>query len=89
MSGYTIVKELERLTGQKFHRGTVYPLLYELEKNGFLKSTKTPRGRTHTKSYEITVSGLRLLGHLRSVLRMPVREAMEDLIKEEKRTATP
>jgi len=82
MPGSTTVKELERLTEQKFHKGTVYPLLYEMEKKGLLKSAKTCKGRSHTKNYEITESGLKLLNHLRSVMRMPVKEVMEDLINE-------
>ena len=83
MSGYSIVKELEQLTGQKFHRGAVYPLLYELEKKGFLKGTKMPRGRSNTKCYSITSNGLKLLNQLREVLRMPLKEAMAELIGEE------
>ena len=82
MSGSSVIKELERLTGQKFHRGTVYPLLYELEKKSFLQSTKLDAGSTRTKYYEISESGLKLLNHLRSVLKMPVKEAMEDLLRE-------
>jgi DNA-binding PadR family transcriptional regulator len=82
MSGSAIVKELERMTEQKFHKGTIYPLLYEMEKKGFLKSAKTCKGRSHTKDYEITESGLKLLNHLRSVMRMPVKEVMENLIKD-------
>jgi DNA-binding PadR family transcriptional regulator len=35
MPGFGIVKELERPTGQKFHKGTIYPLLYEMEKRAF------------------------------------------------------
>lgn len=83
MSGSDIVKELERLTEQKFHKGNIYPLLYDLEKKGFLKSNKTSKGRRHAKDYETTDSGLRLLSQLRSVLRMPVKEVMEDLIGEQ------
>jgi len=30
MSGYKIVKEMKRLTGQKFNPGIIYPLLYKL-----------------------------------------------------------
>lgn len=80
--GSVIVKELERLTEQKFHKGTIYPLLYEMEKKGFLKIAETREGRSHTKSYEITESGLKLLNHLRGVMKMPIKEVMEDLIKE-------
>jgi DNA-binding PadR family transcriptional regulator len=80
MPGSAIVKELERLTEQKFHKGTIFPLLYEMEKKGFLKSAKTCKGLSNTKNYEITESGLKLLDHLRSVMKMPVKEVMEDLI---------
>ena len=60
MPGSAIVKELERLTEQKFHKGTIYPLFYEMEKKGFLKSSTTCEGRSHTQSYEITESGQKL-----------------------------
>ena len=82
MSGSALVKELERLTEQKFHKGNIYPLLYDLQKKGFLKTTCKSIGRRHIKSYETTENGLKLLNDLRNVLRMPVKEAMEDLIKE-------
>ncbi len=80
MSGYAVVKELQRLTGQKFHQGIVYPLLYEQEKNGLIKGTWVQRGKVRIKNYEITEKGVQLLSHLREVFRMPVKEAMEDLI---------
>ncbi len=80
MSGYSVVKEMQRLTGQKFHQGVVYPLLYEQEKNGLIKGTWVQRGKVRIKNYEITERGTQLLSHLREVFRMPLKEAMEDLI---------
>ncbi len=80
MSGYAVVKEMQRLTGQKFHQGIVYPLLYEQEKNGLIRGTWVQRGKVRIKNYEITEKGVQLLSHLREVFRMPVKEVMEDLI---------
>ncbi len=80
MSGYAVVKEMQRLTGQKFHQGIVYPLLYEQEKNGLIKGTWVQRGKVRIKNYEITEKGTQLLSHLREVFKMPLKEAMDDLI---------
>jgi PadR family transcriptional regulator, regulatory protein PadR len=82
MSGYAVVKEMERLTGQKFHQGTVYPLLYELEKKGLIASKWTHRGDVRIKNYMVSENGLKLLSHLREVFQLPIKEAMEDLIGE-------
>jgi len=82
MSGSCIIEELERLTEKKFHKGTIYPLLYEMERKGLLKKVKIPKGRPQTNKYEITESGQKLLSHLRTVLHMPVKDVMEDIIKE-------
>ncbi len=80
MSGYGIVKELERLTGQHPTSGIIYPLLYELEKEGFIVGEWTQKGRRRTKYYSITQSGTELLNRLRELFEMPVREALKDFI---------
>jgi PadR family transcriptional regulator PadR len=80
MSGYGIVKELERLTGQHLTSGIIYPLLYELEKEGFIAGEWTQKGRRRTKYYSITQSGTELLNRLRELFEMPVREALKDFI---------
>jgi len=82
MSGYEIVKELERLTGQHLTSGVVYPLLYELEKDGFVFGRWTQKGRRRTKRYAITQSGIELLNRLHSLFELPVREALKDFIDE-------
>ena len=80
MSGYGIVKELERLTRQHLTSGLVYPLLYELEKEGFIAGEWTQKGRRRIKYYSITQSGIELLNRLRELFEMPVREALKDFI---------
>lgn len=60
MYGYEIIKELELLskTVFQFKEGTLYPILYRLEKNGYLKSsTKLAESGKERRYYRITVSG--------------------------------
>ena len=82
MSGYRIVKEMKRLTGQSFHPGIVYPLLYELEKKGFTVSKWRQRGRRRINYYSITEEGTKLLERLRELFEMPVQQVLKDLIGE-------
>ena len=82
MSGYTIVKEIEKLTGQKFHAGIVYPLLYELEKAKFISGEWTKKGGRRIKYYSITEKGTQMLNQLRQRFEMPVKEVLKDFIKE-------
>ena len=82
VSGYKIVKEIKRLTGQEIHPGIVYPLLYELEKDGFIAGEWTQKGRRRIKYYSTTEKGTKLLNRLRELFEMPVKEVLKDLIKE-------
>ena len=82
ISGYKIVKEIKRLTGQEIHPGIVYPLLYELEKDGFIAGEWTQKGRRRIKYYSTTEKGTKLLNRLRELFEMPVKEVLKDLIKE-------
>ena len=82
MSGYKIVKEMKRLTGQNFHAGVVYPLLYELEGRGFIVGEWTQRGRRRIKHYSITNKGTESLTRLRQLFEMPIRGVLKDLIGE-------
>jgi DNA-binding PadR family transcriptional regulator len=80
MSGYAIVKELEQSTGQHLTSGLIYPLLYELEKDGFIEGNWTQHGNRRTKHYTITPRGTELLNRLRALLELPVREVLKDFI---------
>jgi len=83
MSGYTVVQEIGNLTGQKFHARIVYPLLYELEKGGFVSGEWTQKGKRHIKYYSITEKGTQMLNQLRKRFEMPVKEVLKDFIREE------
>ena len=80
MSGYGITKELKRLTGQSFHSGVVYPLLYELEENGLIAGKWMQKRRRRTKYYSITKEGMKLLNRLRELFEMPMKEFLKDFI---------
>jgi len=82
VSGYKIVKEIKRLTGQEINPGIVYPLLYELENDGFIAGEWTQKGRRRIKYYSTTEKGTKLLNRLRKLFEMPVKEVLKDLIRE-------
>jgi DNA-binding PadR family transcriptional regulator len=82
MSGYRVVKEINRLTGQELHSGIVYPLLYELEKEGLITGEWMQKGRRRIKCYLATEKGTKLLNRLRELFEMPVKEVLRDLIRE-------
>jgi len=82
LSGYAIVKEMKRLTGQKFHPGIIYPLLYELEKRGFIAGEWTQKGGRRIKYYSATKNGTKLLNRLCQRFEMPVKEVLKDFIRE-------
>ncbi|MCD6446472.1 PadR family transcriptional regulator [Candidatus Bathyarchaeota archaeon] len=83
MSGYHVIKELERLTGHKFHSGVVYPLLYEMEENNLITGKWSQKGRRKIKYYQLTKKGLKLLNFIKEFFKMPIKEILEDLITEE------
>lgn len=81
MSGYTIMKKIEQLTGQKFHAGIIYPILYELEKDKFIYGVSTQKNRRRIKYYSITEKGTQMLNQLRQRFEMPVRDVLKDFIE--------
>lgn len=82
MSGYRIIKEMRRLTAQRFHSGIVYPLLYEMEEKGFIVGDEIKKGRRRIKYYSLTEKGEKMVDRLRKLFKMPVREVLKDLIGE-------
>jgi PadR family transcriptional regulator PadR len=81
-SGYGIMKEMKRLTGHDFHPGVIYPLLYELERKGFIDGRWTTERRRRIKYYSTTEKGRELLDRMRKLFEMPIREALKDLLGE-------
>ncbi|MCD6245150.1 MAG: PadR family transcriptional regulator [Candidatus Korarchaeota archaeon] len=62
MHGYQILKTLERITGQKPKISTLYSILKDMERNGFLAS----RMEETRRIYRLTEKGRKVLNEFRS-----------------------
>jgi len=81
MTGYGVMKELSRITGQSLTPGAVYPLLYELEEEGYLTGEWRSRGRRRVKYYSTTARGGETLRRLRETIKTPLKEALRELLR--------
>ncbi len=79
-SGYGLIVEVKRLTGKKLKPGLVYPFLRGLEKGGYIVGTWASRGRRRVRYYSITDKGRKLLGGVRALFRMPIRQVIIDFL---------
>lgn len=69
MYGYEIIRSLELLSKNvfQFKEGTLYPILYRLEKNGYVTSyLKTADSGKERRYYQITSSGIKQLASEKS-----------------------
>ncbi|MCK4243670.1 helix-turn-helix transcriptional regulator [Candidatus Bathyarchaeota archaeon] len=64
---YCYARFMNRFTDKKFHSGVVYPLLYQLEDEGFITGVWKQKGRRRIKLYSITDKGERMLTRLREL----------------------
>ena len=58
--GLSLIKELER-HGYRISPGTLYPMLHQMESNGFLSSERTVINGKMRKYYRITEDGKKAL----------------------------
>lgn len=68
MYGYELVQETERVSGGllTFQDGTLYPVLYRLQEQGFISDHKEPAGKRMTRVYyHLTDEGADYLSLLR------------------------
>jgi PadR family transcriptional regulator PadR len=72
--GYKIKQMIEMDFGVKVRHGVLYPLLNNMENEGFLVSRKESKGGRIRKTYEITEKGLKLLNAYNEVLREQLRK---------------
>jgi DNA-binding PadR family transcriptional regulator len=82
--GYEIIKEVKRLTGQKLKPGTLYPLLYWLEDEGFVVGEWIKKGRRELRCYRLTEKGKGLLLKVHELFSNPIRRVIADLLSEQK-----
>jgi len=82
--GYGLIKEVKRLTGQKLKPGTLYPLLYWLEDEGFVVGEWIKKGRRDLRCYRLTEKGKALLAQVHGLFHKPIRRVIADLLSERK-----
>jgi DNA-binding PadR family transcriptional regulator len=75
--GLWMIEELAR-HGYEIGPGTLYPILHELERSGYLRSEPRLVGGKTRKYYAITLAGREALARLRPKLRELMREALKD-----------
>ncbi|MDI9644321.1 MAG: PadR family transcriptional regulator [Candidatus Verstraetearchaeota archaeon] len=83
MHGYGIIKEIERLTGERLKPATAYLLLNRLEENGFLASRLKRRGRRELKYYHLTDSGRTILAEISAFFNLPIKRMIANLLGED------
>jgi DNA-binding PadR family transcriptional regulator len=82
LHGYEIAKRIERQTRGllRFNLASLYPLLYRMEKRGWVKGTwEVPAGGRRRRHYRLAPAGKRRL--------VPVREEWAQLFRALKRLA--
>lgn len=82
-SGYEMLKEMRRVTGQNFRPGVVYPILYELEEGKYIIGDKVQKGRRQMIYYSITDRGKELLQHLKNLFKLPIGPMLQEFLGEE------
>ncbi len=82
MTGYRVMKELKRITGQPLSPGVVYPLLYEMEEEKYLASEWRRQGGRRVKYYSTTPKGRETLRRLKETIKTPLKEALRELLRE-------
>ena len=76
--GLGMIEELQR-HGYRISPGTLYPLLYSLEKKGYLRSSEQANGKSRRKVYRATPLGRKAL----AAAKNKVRELFHELIESE------
>lgn len=82
-SGYAMLKEMQRVIGQDFRPGVIYPLLYELEEGKYIVGEKAQKGRRLIIYYSITDKGKELLKHLGNLFKLPIGSMLQEFLGEE------
>jgi len=74
--GLGMMEELAR-HGYRISPGTLYPLLHNLEKKGYLRSYEKRNGKSRRKVYRATPRGRTALGAAKNKVRELFHELME------------
>ncbi len=80
--GYALIKEFERLTGQKLKPSKLYPLLYRLEDEGIITGEWIKKGCRAIRCYHLTQKGKTLLAEVTDLFKMPIKTIFIELLNE-------
>jgi PadR family transcriptional regulator, regulatory protein PadR len=84
--GLEMIEELGR-HGYRIGPGTLYPILHQLERDGYLKRTDQMVGGRRRKTYRATAAGRRLLDDAKAKLRELFSEVIENRTPKPKRSS--
>lgn len=73
--GYKIIKYAMEKHGISIRHGALYPLLNNLEREGYLKSRKEAMNGRVRKIYEITSKGMKIVNTYNDYLKEQIEEA--------------
>ena len=79
--GYDILKELGKMTGREYKPSIIYPILHELEREGYIVGNWVSKGERRLKLYEITGKGRDFLAAIKSFFSLSLREFINDLLR--------
>lgn len=74
MHGYQIITEIRKTFGVYFGSSTIYPLLFTLEKKGFVKSEWNMNNERPRKIYSLTSDGQNMLSFTEESLNLICRK---------------
>jgi len=75
--GFGIIEELSR-HGYKLSAGTIYPILHNMERNGYLRSRIEMDGRRRRRLYAATAPGKKALEDAKKKVQELFGEMFED-----------
>jgi DNA-binding PadR family transcriptional regulator len=75
--GYALMSIIRKKHGVYFGPSTIYPILEDLERHGFIQGTWQFIGDRPRKVYTITVKGKAFLGQMASELALLVKPQIE------------
>lgn len=81
LSGYGIMKKIENLTKRGLNSGTMYPVLYELERGGLIVGEWARKGRRMIKYYYITEEGNKVLENVRELFGKTIGKILLEFLE--------
>ncbi len=79
--GYQIITKIRKDFGVYFGPSTIYPLLGQLEKKGYIKSSWDMNGERPKKIYKLTAQGEEILNFTMNSLKLMSKTLLENKVE--------